>query len=79
MQGPKDLSHRLYAAVLIDMACTYGSKQLDLIQVILGCRFTLDELEGFLEKAKDCIPGVKEAIGAANSHKAHQVHNVAFL
>ena len=37
------------------------------------CRFTLDELEGFLETAKECIPGVKEAIIAANSHKAHQV------
>lgn len=36
-------------------------------------RFTLDELEGFLETAKECIPGVKEAVVAANSHKAHQV------
>ncbi len=37
------------------------------------CRFTLDELEGFLETAKECIPGVKEAVVAANNHKAHQV------
>lgn len=36
-------------------------------------RFTLDELEGFLETAKKCIPGVREAVDAANSHKAHQV------
>ena len=38
-----------------------------------ACRFTLDELEGFLETAKECIPGVKEAIVSANSHKAHRV------
>ena len=37
------------------------------------CRFTLDELEDFLEAAKEAIPGVREAIDAAHSHKAHQV------
>ena len=37
------------------------------------CRFTLDELEDFLEAAKEAIPGVREAIVAAHSHKAHQV------
>lgn len=39
------------------------------------CRFTLDELEGFLATAKACIPGVKEAVVAANAHKAHQVRH----
>lgn len=37
------------------------------------CRFTLDELDDFLEAAKEAIPGVREAIDAAHSHKAHQV------
>jgi hypothetical protein len=37
------------------------------------CRFTLGELEDFLEAAKEAIPGVREAIDAALSHKAHQV------
>ena len=42
-------------------------------KVMWRLRFTLDELEGFLETAKECIPGVKEAIVSANSHKAHRV------
>ncbi len=36
-------------------------------------RFTLEELEAFLEDAKRLIPGAAEAIVHALEHKAHQV------
>lgn len=36
-------------------------------------RFTLEELEAFLEDAKRLIPGATEAIAHALEHKAHQV------
>eukprot|EP00884_Botryococcus_braunii_P001080 jgi/Botrbrau1/10973/Bobra.0383s0027.1 len=38
---------------------------------ILLYRFTLDELSGFLEVAKECIPGTAEAIEAAVFRDAH--------
>ena len=43
------------------------------IAAALSCRFTLEELEAFLEDAKKCIPGAEEAIAQALEHKAHQV------
>ncbi|BDA42391.1 probable lysine-specific demethylase JMJ703 at N-terminal half [Coccomyxa sp. Obi] len=42
--------------------------------IVLLYRFTLEELETFLEDAKRLIPGAAEAIDHALEHKAHQKH-----
>ena len=36
-------------------------------------RFTFEELQGFVEAAKACIPGTADAVEAAAHHRAHQV------
>jgi hypothetical protein len=41
--------------------------------VSVGCSFTFDELEGFLEEAIQCVPGTKEAIDAAVDRKLNPV------
>lgn len=41
--------------------------------VWLRCRYTLEELAGFVEEAEKCIPGTTEAIEAAFDREANPV------
>lgn len=45
----------------------------DVIFNYAGGRFSLEEMEGFLEEAKRCIPGTSEVIDQALDHEAHKV------
>ena len=45
----------------------------EVVVVFPVSRYTFEELQGFVERAKACIPGTAEAVEAAAQHRAHQV------
>jgi hypothetical protein len=56
--------------VLVEGLCVWGCTDLE----VRGARrFTFEELQGFVERAKACIPGTADAVEAAARHRAHQV------
>lgn len=63
----------VFGKLLVEGLCVRGCTDLE----VRGARrFTFEELQGFVERAKACIPGTVEAIEAAARHRAHQVRSL---